>query len=143
MGPDMERSAGGVVVNPQGEIAVCNQRHNSWSLPKGHIDSGEDALTAARREIKEETGLVDLELVRELGTYERRRIGREGIGEDPESPLKTITMFLFTTPYTGTLSPEDPENPEARWVPVADVSTLLTHAKDKEFFSRVREELGL
>ena len=32
---------------------VVNQNHDSWSLPKGHIDEGEDKLTAAKREIFE------------------------------------------------------------------------------------------
>ncbi len=136
-------SAGGVIVNPDGDVAVCSQNGNSWSLPKGHLDQGEDALTAARREIREETGLADIEFVRELGTYERRRIGKDGAGEDEESPLKRITMFLFMAPSTAPLSPEDPDNPEARWVPMDQVGDLLTHPKDREFFSKVREELGL
>ena len=44
------RSAGGVVTNAAGEVLVVSQRGTSWSLPKGHIDAGEDALAAARRE---------------------------------------------------------------------------------------------
>lgn len=137
-----QQSAGGVVLNPRGEVAVCNQQHNSWSLPKGHLDPGEDALTAAKREIQEETGLRDLTLVRELGTYERYRIGKDGIGEDLND-LKSITMFLFKTEYEGSLTPEDHENPEARWVPIEEVSAVLTHPKDKEFFESIRPGLSL
>ena len=135
-------SAGGVIVNPRGEVAICNQKHNSWSLPKGHIDPGEDARTAAIREIKEETGLTDLEFVRELGTYERYRIGKDGVGDDT-AEKKSITMFLFTTTERIKLIPEDPENPEARWVPIAEVTALLTHPKDKEFFESVAASLSL
>ena len=43
--------ATGVVVNKKGEVVVVNQNHNSWSLPKGHIEKGEDPLAAAKREI--------------------------------------------------------------------------------------------
>jgi 8-oxo-dGTP pyrophosphatase MutT (NUDIX family) len=53
------RSAGGVVTNEEGEILVVSQRGTSWSLPKGHIDPGEDALVAAKREIYEESGIRD------------------------------------------------------------------------------------
>jgi 8-oxo-dGTP pyrophosphatase MutT (NUDIX family) len=35
-------------------------------------------VAAARREIYEESGIRDLELVRELGTYERYKIGVDG-----------------------------------------------------------------
>ncbi len=42
-------SAGGVVTNGEGEVLVVSQRGTSWSLPKGHIDAGENALVAAKR----------------------------------------------------------------------------------------------
>lgn len=129
------RSAGGVVMNGDSKILVVNQRGTSWSLPKGHIDPGEDAVTAAKREIGEESGIRELELIRELGTYQRYRIGVNG-GED-RSELKTITMFLFQTKQEA-LKPSDPNNPEARWVARADVAKLLTHPKDKEFFLSIR-----
>jgi ADP-ribose pyrophosphatase YjhB (NUDIX family) len=127
-------SAGGVVTNSEGKVLVVSQHGTSWSLPKGHIDPGENALDAAKREIYEESGIRDLELIRELGTYERHKIGVDG-GEDG-SELKVITMFLFRT-SENSLKPVDPDNPEARWVEKSKVAPLLTHEKDKEFFERV------
>lgn len=136
------RSAGGVVLNGEGRVLVVSQHGTSWSLPKGHIEEGEDALAAARREIYEESGVSRLEFVRELGSYERYRIGKDG-GEDP-SELKTIQLFLFRTAETA-LAPLDAENPEARWVEPEEVAGLLTHPKDKEFFlsavACVRDEI--
>ena len=128
------RSAGGVVTNDQGQVLVVSQHGTSWSLPKGHIDAGEDVLAAARREIYEESGIRDLQLVRELGSYERYKIGLDG-GDD-FSEWKVITMFLFRT-SEKLLRPVDPENPEARWVEKAEVAALLTHEKDQEFFRRL------
>ncbi|MBA3242079.1 MAG: NUDIX domain-containing protein [Acidobacteria bacterium] len=124
-------SAGGIVLNKRGQVLVVNQNGTSWSLPKGHIEEGEDALTAARREIYEEAGIRDLTLIQELGSYQRFRIGKNG-GED-EAELKTISMFLFETTELA-LSPVDEANPEARWVDKDNVAGLLTHPKDREFF---------
>lgn len=134
----VSESAGGVVLDPRGHVLVVNQNGNSWSLPKGHLDAGEDELTAARREIHEEAGVSELELIKKLGTYERPRIGRQG-GDDA-SQIKRITLFLFRTKQTR-LKPLDPENPEARWVPRSEVAGLLTHARDKEFFLSILKEL--
>ena len=131
-------SAGGVVLNPKGEVLVVNQQSDSWSLPKGHLDKGEDALTAARREIREESGVSELKFVETLGAYERFRIAPGG-GDD-RSEKKRITMFLFTTSQTD-LKPSDPDNPEARWVRRGNVAGLLTHAKDKEFFKGILHRL--
>jgi len=125
------RSAGGVVTNDEGKVLVVSQHGTSWSLPKGHLDPGESPLEAARREIYEESGIRELELVRELGTYERYRIGVDG-GDD-RSELKVITMFLFLT-SEKVLRPVDADNPEARWVERANVASLLSHERDKQFF---------
>lgn len=124
-------SAGGIVVNGRGEVLVVNQNGNSWSLPKGHIDPGETAAEAAARETREESGIIELNFIRVLGTYERYQIGLDG--NDNKNELKQITIFLYTTPQTE-LRPEDPHNPEARWVKPDEVARLLTHPKDKDFY---------
>ena len=56
-------AAGGVVWRPgaDGDIEVAlihRPRYDDWSLPKGKLDRGEDLLTAAVREVREETGLA-------------------------------------------------------------------------------------
>lgn len=127
-------SAGGVVLNRRGQVLVVNQRGKSWSLPKGHIEAGEDVLAAARREIYEESGLKELVLVKLLGSYERPRIGKHG-GEDG-AELKHLTFFLFTSSEEE-LGPIDPDNPEARWVDPSAVADLLTHPRDQEFFREI------
>ncbi|MDA1196846.1 MAG: NUDIX domain-containing protein [Nanoarchaeota archaeon] len=135
----LTKSAGGVVLN-QDKILVVNQNNDSWSLPKGHIDPGEDALTAARREIKEESGVTELTFIKDLGSYERPKIGKHGEGDEIREK-KHITLFLFRTDQQE-LKPEDPENPEARWVDIHEVTELLTHKKDKEFFDTIKSELN-
>ncbi len=131
-------SAGGVILNGRGEVAVVSQYGTTWSLPKGHLESDEDPLTAAKREIYEETGLLELEFIRELGAYERYRIGTRR--ENDTTELKLITMFLFYTTQ-DVLAPIDPRNPAAIWVPKYLVSQKLSHPKDKAFFKGVVDEL--
>ena len=126
-------SAGGVVVNGRGEILVVSQHGTSWSLPKGRIEAGEDRLSAALREIHEESGITELEFVEELGSYRRYKLS--GAGGEDRSEQKTIHMFLFRTNEEA-LAPLDPENPQALWVDKTEVAELLTHPKDREFYRR-------
>lgn len=133
------QAAGGVVLNKEGKILVVNQNKDSWSLPKGHIDEGEEKIEAAVREIYEESGIRNLTLIKELGSYERFKIGLGGIDED-KSELKTIYMFLFKA-NEEKLKPVDPDNPEARWVEKDKVAYLLTHKKDKEFFLSIVDQI--
>ncbi len=127
-------SAGGIVINNRGEILVVNQWSKSWSLPKGHIEDGEDMIVAAKREIYEESGIKELEFVKKLGSYKRYK------SEDDESELKNIFMFLFKT-NSMELKPIDPHNPEARWVAKEMVTDLLTFQKDKEFFLKIKDKI--
>ena len=131
-------SAGGVVVNAEGRVLLVSQFGTSWSLPKGHMEEGESPLEAARREIHEETGVSQLELIRPLGTYTRHRLGRDG--DEERTELKTIHLFLFRTDAT-VLAPIDADNPEARWVERETVAGLLTHAKDREFFASILDTI--
>jgi len=51
-------AAGGIVVDESGRVAIVHRpRYDDWSLPKGHLETGETAEDAALREVFEETGL--------------------------------------------------------------------------------------
>ncbi len=129
-------SAGGIVLNARGEVAMVRNGPGLpwWGFPKGHVDDGEALLEAAKREIEEETGIREHTFVRELGSYGRYK-GKAGGGDDL-SEYKTIHMFLFTTEQED-IAPLDPGNPEAKWVAKDEVANLLTHPLDAEFYRSV------
>jgi len=141
-GRNTQESAGGVVRGPDGRIVLVRQHGNSWSFPKGHVEEGESRLDAAQREIFEETGIADLELVKELGSYERYSIGKNGIGEDQDRGFRRRTIFLFTTRAT-VLKPQEVggEITDARFVTPDEALEMLTHPKDREFFKSVRDTI--
>lgn len=131
-------SAGGVVTNQQGMILVVDQHGTSWSLPKGHVNCGEEPLQAAIREITEESGIVDLHLLCPLGAYGRFKLGKDN-GED-KGEWKVLLFFLFKTKQNE-LTPKDPHHPKARWVHPDEVEALLTHPKDKAFYKSIRAQI--
>ena len=58
-------AAGGVVLNSQKELLMI-MRFKKWDLPKGKIEKGESYESAALREVFEETGVCDIEIVKGL-----------------------------------------------------------------------------
>ncbi len=134
-------SAGGIVQNVRGEIALVLHGTGEawWGFPKGHVDKGENAEMAARREILEETGLKSTTLLKDLGSYSRYK-AKVGGGDD-ESEYKTIHMFLFSTTEEA-LAPLDPAHPEARWVAPKEVAQMLSNPKDKIFWLDVLSQLS-
>jgi 8-oxo-dGTP pyrophosphatase MutT (NUDIX family) len=136
---ERETSAGGVVVRDarsscetQVIVIVPTRRAPDGGrvlgLPKGHIDPGEDALQAATREVREETGVV-AELVRELGEvrYWYRREGR--------TIAKSVAFYLFSY-VDGDTSDHDDEVEEARWIDLVDAQTELSHAGERQMVTR-------
>ena len=61
------RAAGGLVESDAGDVLVITRK--GWrDLPKGHIDEGEEPEEAAIREVQEETGLQEVEIIAPLCT---------------------------------------------------------------------------
>jgi 8-oxo-dGTP pyrophosphatase MutT (NUDIX family) len=130
-------SAGGIVRNEKGEIALILHDGEYWGFPKGVIEEGETPLEAARREIGEEAGITDLALKKEFPPYERPR-GKDAGKPNPR--MKTIHMFLFDTPQEKFVLTE-PRHTAGRWEPVDAVASLLWNEKDREFFEGIKDSL--
>jgi 8-oxo-dGTP pyrophosphatase MutT (NUDIX family) len=78
-----EPTAGGIVFrhakNGNGvEILLIQDAKDRWTIPKGHIEEGETAQQTARREIGEEAGLKDVDILGWLGKihFRYRRIDK-------------------------------------------------------------------
>jgi 8-oxo-dGTP pyrophosphatase MutT (NUDIX family) len=142
MAPSRE-SAGGIIINKEGQLLLVHQHSNTWSFPKGGIEPGESHLDAAKREIAEEAGITDLTYVKDLGSYERYSIGKDGVTEQIDWGLRERTLFLFTTNTTDTNGRTDPtgEITETRWVSFDEAKELLSHPKDKEFLESKRRDI--
>ena len=67
-----EPTAGGIVFRPTAdgkdiEILLIQDSKNRWTIPKGHIEPGETAKQTAVREIGEESGLKEVDVISWLG----------------------------------------------------------------------------
>lgn len=60
-------AAGGIVENEKKEL-LWIYRLDKWDFAKGKIEENEDPLSAAKREVEEETGLTQVEVIEELGS---------------------------------------------------------------------------
>jgi 8-oxo-dGTP pyrophosphatase MutT (NUDIX family) len=122
-----EFSAGGVVLrNFRGRpfVAVVRVRDDVLALPKGHPDPGESAADAARREVREETGL-ETDLVEKLGDI------RYWYARDRQRVMKIVSFFLFRY-RSGSVSDHDHEVEAAAWIPLEDAPERLAYQGERQ-----------
>lgn len=128
-------AAGGIVVNEQQQVLMIF-RLGKWDFPKGKIETGEDPQTAAQREVGEETGLVHTQIVKALpSTFHTYPLRGEKI-------LKRTYWFSMHSTAADQLKPQFEEDiEETRWVPMAEVSTLLLQSYDslRDFWENVNK----
>lgn len=103
-------AAGGVVIRKDGKFLIM-KRDGIWDLPKGKLEQGEDAETAALREVKEETGLSKLRVVKPiLSTFHTYQITDDML-------LKKTKWYEMEYIGNGEAVPETAENiTEIKWV---------------------------
>jgi len=101
----VEKSAGAVVFyrSPEGKIEYLLLQHRAehWAFPKGLIERNEKPDEAAKREVREETGLEDFDII--LGFKETEKYFfkvkydyqiKERGWKEGEGVLKFVTYFL-------------------------------------------------
>lgn len=89
---DKVRSAGGVVFY-NNKILMLKKRSGDWVLPKGHIEKGENAEVAARREVLEEGG-VEAKPLRFLGEIDYSFPNRYDAGD---IVYKNVAWYIMKT----------------------------------------------
>lgn len=111
-----ETTSGGIVFrrNQQTsklEILLMQDAKNRWTIPKGHVEEGEEPKQTAEREIREETGLQEMKVMNWLGKVNFRY--RRG------QTLVLMTMHIYLVQGLGKtdqLKPEDWLN-DIKWFP--------------------------
>ena len=117
-----------LLVHPGGPF-WRNKDEGAWSIPKGEMDEGEDAASAARREFLEETGYAVSSQLQPLGGIRQRggkRVAAFAAEGNLDADVIKSNMFEIEWPPKGGRMKSFPEIDRAAWfdLPVARVKIL-------------------
>ncbi|HSW85594.1 MAG TPA: NUDIX domain-containing protein [Candidatus Saccharimonadales bacterium] len=121
-----ETTSGGIVFRRHGrdrdvQILLMQDAKNRWTIPKGHVEPGEEPKLTAEREIREETGLKSMKVHKWLGkvNFRYRR----------NHTLVLMTMHIYLVEGLGEsdkLHPEDWLN-DIKWLPAAEAVDKIAY----------------
>ena len=124
-------SAGGTAFrlkNQIYEVAIISVNPSRrWQLPKGIIDAGESAETAARREVREEAG-IETEL---LTLIEKIEYWYFGDYRGERVRFHKLVHFYLLAYRGGAVENHDSEVLEARWVRAEEAIEMLAFKSEK------------
>jgi len=118
----VQKAAGGLVYNTKGDILFIF-RNGKWDLPKGGINKGESVEAAAMREVEEETGVQNLNIIEKMQkTY--HIFHRNG-----EYRLKITQWYKMNTDFEGMLYGQEEEGiTQVAWKSKVEVQEALKNS---------------
>ncbi len=136
----IETSSGGVVYRPEESgpfVLLIRDPYNNWGLPKGHIEGGETPEQAAVREVEEETGLSELDVVAQLPTI-------DWYFRDRGKLVHKFCHFFLLESTGGDTSPQLDEGiTECSWLPLHQALERVSYANARDVIRIAGERLGI
>ncbi len=139
--PIKYHAAGGVVIRENGRMMLLLEvaGRKELRLPKGHIEDGETVEQAAVREVQEETGYADVEIVDDLGSVTHTFYNFRKDANITRTESYFLMRLNSEQPYDG---PQyEHERFKRRWVRTDDADRLLTYESEREFARRARQAI--
>tara|TARA_B110000971_G_scaffold98144_1_gene100981 strand:+ start:423 stop:893 length:471 start_codon:yes stop_codon:yes gene_type:complete len=140
----LRSGVGIVVLNKDNKVFVAKRidnQKNFWQMPQGGVDEGEDYLTAAYRELEEETSIKSVDLIKELDgltSYElpKNLLGIIWNGKYRGQEQKWFVMRFLGQDKEINIQTKQPEFCEWKWISLENITDLVI-----EFKRHVYEEV--
>ena len=133
----LRSGVGIVVLNKDSKVFVAKRidnQKNFWQMPQGGVDKGEDYLTAAYRELEEETSIKNVDLVKELDgliTYElpKNLLGTIWKGKYRGQEQKWFVMRFLGQDSEINIKTKNPEFCKWKWIDLENITDLVVSFK--------------
>ena len=137
----MRSGVGVVILNHENKVFVGKRKDNpvnKWQMPQGGVDSGEDYISAMRRELFEETSIKSIEILKEIEGFYEYELPKNLIGIIWKGKYRGQRQKWFITRFVGNeneinLKTKNPEFIEWKWVLPNELPEVIVYFKKKMY----------
>ena len=142
----LRNGVGVIILNSKNKVFVARRIDNPknyWQMPQGGVENGEDYYKAALRELKEETNIKSISLIKEIDGFISYNLPNNLLGIIWKGRYKGQKQKWFIMKFVGkdseiNINTKKPEFLDWRW---ADLETITDTVVD--FKLKVYEQLIL
>ena len=133
----LRSGVGIILLNKENKVFVARRIDNPgkfWQMPQGGVNSGEDFLSAAYRELEEETSINKVELIKELEGMITYELPKHLLGIIWKGKYKGQKQKWFLMRYLGNdneinLKTKNPEFLEWKWIDIDLLTKVVVNFK--------------
>ena len=144
----LRSGVGIVILNKENKIFVAKRIDNPknfWQMPQGGVDKDEDFLSAAYRELEEETSIKDVELIKEIDEILIYELPKHLLGIIWKGKYKGQKQKWFIIRYLGTddkinINTKKPEFLEWKWIDLDMITEVVVDFK-LEVYKKLKSQI--
>ena len=144
----LRSGVGIVILNKENKIFVAKRIDNPknfWQMPQGGVDKDDDFLSAAYRELEEETSIKDVELIKEIDEILTYELPKHLLGIIWKGKYKGQKQKWFIMRYLGTddkinINTKKPEFLEWKWIDLDMITEVVVDFK-LEVYKKLKSQI--
>ncbi len=133
----LRKGVGVVLLNNNNQVFVAKRIDNPndfWQMPQGGIDKNENSFNAALRELKEETSIINVKLIKEIQEEITYNLPQNLLGIIWKGKFKGQTQKWYIMRFLGddteiNLKTKRPEFLEWKWVNIENITDKVVDFK--------------
>ena len=144
----LRNGVGIIVLNKDNKIFVAKRIDNPknfWQMPQGGVDEGEDFLSAAFRELEEETSIKKVKLIKEIDEETTYLLPKHLLGIIWKGKYKGQKQKWFLMKYLGNdneinINTKKPEFLDWKWIDVDHITDVVVDFK-LEVYKKIQKKI--
>ena len=128
---------GAIVLNSENKIFVGKRADNpidKWQMPQGGVDKGENFISAMKRELKEETSIQNIKILKQIDQWFEYELPKNLLGIIWKGKFRGQKQKWFVVRFVGNeseinLKTKYPEFIEWKWIKIDELTSVIVDFK--------------